>query len=66
MVEIAQQPIPEVAPGEVFRWGGRTLEAEAARDYSQQGYVLCELKLPVQAMGSPVPPGTSILRPPGT
>lgn len=66
MVDIAHQPIPEVPEGEVFRWGRRTLEPDAARDYAAQGYVLCELKLPVQPMGSPVPPGTSILRPPGT
>jgi hypothetical protein len=65
MVEVASQPIPEMIEGEVLRWGGRTLDPDAAREYSGQGYVLCQLKLPVQPMAAPVPPGTSVARPPG-
>jgi hypothetical protein len=65
MVEVVKRPIPDIAAGEALRWGPRTLEGEAAREYSARGYVLCQLRLPVQPMGAPVPPGVSATRPPG-
>jgi len=66
MVEVVRHPIPEMADGETMDWGGRTLDADAARSYAGQGFLLCELRLPVQSMGMPVPPGVSAMRPPGT
>jgi hypothetical protein len=65
-VEVISQVIPEVQDGEVFFWGPRQLSAEAAAGYAEAGYVLCELKLPVQSMGAPVPPGVALGRPPRT
>jgi hypothetical protein len=63
MVEVVRHPLPELADGESLLWGGRTLVAEAGREYAAAGYVLCELRLPVQGMGAPVPPGISVTRP---
>ena len=39
---------------------------EAGRSYIASGYVLCELRLPVQSMGAPVPPGVALSRPLGS
>lgn len=64
MVEVTSQPIPEVTDGGVIFWGPRQLTAEAAAGYAAEGYVLCELKLPVQSMGAPIPPGVAAGRPP--
>jgi hypothetical protein len=66
MVEVVQRPLPPLGDGETLVWGTRTLVADAGRTYAAQGYVLCELRLPVQAMGAPVPPGISVARPAGT
>jgi hypothetical protein len=63
MVEVAQQPLPVFGDNETLVWGTRTLDADAGRAYAAQGYVLCELRLPVQSMGSPVPDGISVTRP---
>jgi hypothetical protein len=65
-LEVTVEAIPGVADGGKVVWGSRTLEAEAARAYAAEGYVLCELRLPVQAMSAPVPPGVASARPPGT
>jgi hypothetical protein len=46
-------------------WGSRSLTDAAADRYAAEGYVLCELRLPVQPMGAPVPPGVSVARPHG-
>jgi hypothetical protein len=62
-VEIVRHPFPELGEREVLAWGNRTLTAEAGRSYADGGYVLCELRLPVQSMGAPVPPGISVTRP---
>jgi hypothetical protein len=64
-VEVVQHSIPDLADGQVLLWGDRQLTAEAGRDFRDSGYVLCELRLPVQPMGSPVPPGVSTVRPAG-
>jgi hypothetical protein len=65
-VEVEQYPIPELGDGEVLRWGTRHLDADAGRSYASSGYVLCQLRLPVQPMGAHVPPGISVTRPAGT
>jgi hypothetical protein len=65
-VEILPQPLPDLSPGTAIMWGDRTLTAEAADMYRAQGYVLCELRLPVQAMGAAVPPNVSTERPTST
>jgi hypothetical protein len=66
MVEVEHRPIPEMGAGEVLAWGNRQLEAAAGREYAAAGYVLCQLRLPVQQMGAPVPQGISVARPAGT
>lgn len=63
MVEVVRHPFPEMTDGQAMLWGSRHLTAEAADTYMASGYVLCELRLPVQPMGSPVPPGVSATRP---
>lgn len=65
-VEVVRHPYPDIGPGGAVAWGSRFLAADAAASYESQGYVLCELRLPVQPMGSPVPPGISESRPAGT
>jgi hypothetical protein len=64
-VEVVRHPFPELLADEVLAWGSRSLAAEASQSYAEQGYVLCELRLPVQAMGAPVPSGVSAVRPTG-
>jgi hypothetical protein len=66
MVEVVRHDLPAIAVGESMLWGSRSLTAEAALEYSSQGFVLCQLLLPVQAMGAPVPPGISEARPAST
>lgn len=63
-VETIAHAIPELEDGAAISWGGRALSAEAAATYAREGFVLCELRLPVQPMGAPVPPGISTTRPP--
>lgn len=65
-VEVVRHPYPDLSDGEVLFWGNRQLPAEDGRTYLASGYVLCELRLPVQSMGAPVPPGISPTRPPGS
>ncbi|HEY2332220.1 MAG TPA: hypothetical protein VGH94_09880 [Acidimicrobiales bacterium] len=65
MVEIEQRPLPDLGEGEVLVWGTRSLEAAAGQAFAAQGYVLCQLRLPVQPMGAAVPPGISESRPAG-
>lgn len=62
-VEVISHAIPEVTGDEVFFWGPRQLTAQAAASYAAAGYVLCELRLPVQSMGAQVPPGVPVARP---
>jgi hypothetical protein len=62
-VEVVRHAFPELFGSEVLAWGSRSLAADASQSYAAQGYVLCELRLPVQAMGAPVPPGISANRP---
>jgi hypothetical protein len=66
MVEVVRHPFPDLTDGQVLRWGNRSLAAEAGRGYRESGYVLCELRLPVQPMGAAVPPGVSTTRPVGS
>jgi hypothetical protein len=66
MVEVVRHPIPALGDGELLQWGNRHLAAEAGHSYAAAGYVLCQLRLPVQPMGSPVPPGVSVSRPAGS
>jgi hypothetical protein len=65
-VEILPRPLPELPPGTATLWGNRALSAEAADDYRDQGYLLCELRLPVQPMGAAVPPDVAMERPAST
>jgi hypothetical protein len=65
MVEVVRHGIPALSDGEVLHWGNRQLDATSGRSYAAAGYVLCELRLPVQPMGAAVPPGISVTRPPG-
>jgi hypothetical protein len=65
-VEVVQQAIPDLGDGELLQWGSRHLAADAGQSYAEAGYVLCQLRLPVQSMGSPVPPGVSVGRPAGS
>ena len=65
-VEVVQQAIPDLSDGELLQWGSRHLAADAGHSYAEAGYVLCQLRLPVQSMGSPVPPGVSVGRPAGS
>jgi hypothetical protein len=65
-VEVEREALPELAPGETYLWGTRSLTADAALAYTEQGFVLCRLLLPVQAMGAPVPQGISEVRPAST
>ena len=54
-LEVAHGAIPALEEGTSILWGNRELSAEAAGTYQGQGYLLCELRLPVVAMGAPVP-----------
>lgn len=54
-LEVAHAAIPALEEGTSILWGNRELSAEAAGAYEEQGYLLCELRLPVTEMGSPVP-----------
>jgi hypothetical protein len=65
-VEVVRHPFPKLDDGQVMLWGNRQLSTEAGRTYMASGYVLCELRLPVQPMGAPVMPGVSATRPVGT
>jgi hypothetical protein len=65
-VEIVRHTLPELAPEESVLWGSRSLTGEAARAYADQGFVLCQLRLPVQAMSAVVPQGISVERPAST
>ena len=65
-VEVVPRPIPTLEPGDVVIWGNRSLTAAAAAEYGAQGFVLCELRLPVQGMGAMVPPGVGQERPAST
>jgi hypothetical protein len=65
-VEVVRRPIPALAGDETAIWGNRSLTASAAAGYQAQGFVLCELRLPVQPMGAVVPPGISQERPAST
>ena len=62
-VEIIPQPLPTLEPGTAILWGDRSLTAEAAEAYRAQGFMLCELRLPVQPMGAAVPPDVATDRP---
>lgn len=62
-VQVVRHTYRDVPEGEVMAWGNRFLTADAARAYAGDGYVLCELRLPVQPMGAPVPPGVARERP---
>jgi hypothetical protein len=62
-VDIVRHPLPDLSDDEVMVWGGRSLTAPSARGYAAEGYVLCELRLPIQPMGAPVPHGISVDRP---
>jgi hypothetical protein len=46
-------PLPEIDAGQAALWGGRTMTAADVDSWREQGLVLAELRLPVQAMGSP-------------
>ena len=65
-VEVVRHPFPTLDDGQVLLWGNRQLAAEAGRTYRESGYVLCELRLPVQPMGAPVYRGVSATRPVGS
>jgi hypothetical protein len=56
VVAVVQTPIPPMEPGEAILWGSRVLSADAADEYRADGYVLCELQLPVSPMGASRPP----------
>jgi hypothetical protein len=66
MVEVVRHPFPDLTDGQVLLWGRRQLSSQASRTYMASGYVLCELRLPVQPMGAPVPYGVSAARPADT
>jgi len=63
LVEVVRHPFPNMDQGQAMLWGNRRLSAEAADTYRGSGYVLCELRLAVQPMGAPIPPGISATRP---
>jgi hypothetical protein len=65
-VEVVRHPFPNLSEGEVVLWGNRHLSAEAGKTYMASGYVLCQLRLPVQSMGAPIPEGVSATRPAGS
>jgi hypothetical protein len=65
-VDVRSEAIPHLADEQQMLWGRRSLTAQAAKEYTVQGFVLCELRLPVQPIGAAVPPGVSVVRPPGT
>jgi hypothetical protein len=65
-VEVVRQPLPDMSDGQLLQWGNRQLAADAGRTYAAAGYVLCQLRLPVQPMGAPVPPGVQVSRPAGS
>ncbi|MBW8826824.1 MAG: hypothetical protein JF603_10815 [Acidobacteria bacterium] len=48
---------PEIELTEALDWGGRLLTGEAIALYREQGYLMCQLRLPVAPMGGPVPEG---------
>ena len=61
---VVRFPFPELAGSESLDWGGRYLTSELVDGYRAQGYVLCQLRLPVQPMGAPLPDGALALRRP--
>ncbi len=65
-VEVSFGPMPSLDPDTSILWGRRVLTAEAASEYRTAGFVLCELRLPVQPMGAAVPPGVATERPDAT
>ncbi|MFI5053380.1 MAG: hypothetical protein ACHQDE_03380 [Acidimicrobiia bacterium] len=65
-VEVVRWDLPALAADESVIWGNRSLTAEAAFQYAEQGFLLCELRLPVQGMSAAVPPGISQERPAST
>ena len=46
-------PLPEMEADQAALWGGRTMTAADVDAWRGQGLVLAELRLPVQAMGTP-------------
>ena len=54
--EVLQCELPEIRPGQMVVWGGRTLSAEDVARYREQGMVLAMIRLPVSPMGVPGPP----------
>src|ERR1700730_6565972 len=62
VVEIERHPLPDLEDGDLIQWGNRVLAADASRAYAAEGFVLCQLRLPVQPMGAPVPMGISVTR----
>lgn len=44
-------PLPELAEDQMASWGGRTMTAAEVATWREQGMLLAELRLPVQAMG---------------
>jgi hypothetical protein len=61
---VARFEYPVLTPEESLDWGGRFLTGELIDGYRSQGYVLCQLRLPVQPMGGPLPDGALALRRP--
>lgn len=65
-VDVVRSEFPVLTADDWLMWGNRSLSSEAAREYATQGFVLCELRLPVQGMSATVPPGISQERPAST
>ncbi len=49
--EVRTHPYPELAPGTTGYWGQRTMTSESIDQFRDEGYVLCEMRLPVAPMG---------------
>ena len=66
-VEVVRHPFPQPGrrPGAAVGQPSAR-RPEAGRTYRESGYVLCELRLPVQPMGAPVYRGISATRPVGS
>ena len=48
---------PAIDPDEVIDWGGRSITPDLLEVYRREGYLLCQLRLPVAPMGGPLPEG---------
>ena len=55
--EVRIHPFPDLAEGEIGRWGGAAFDAAEVEGFKEAGYVLAEIRLPAQPMGMPVPEG---------